>query len=40
MHSAIDLDNEADFRTIKIDNVVINWNLSAKFKTKGATITE
>jgi len=39
MHPAIQLDNEADFRTVKIDNVAINRNLSSKLQAKHSPIS-
>jgi hypothetical protein len=40
VNSTVNLDNQSDFRTIKVDNVAINRNLAAEFQAEGAPISQ
>ncbi len=40
MNSTVDFNNDANFMTIKVDNVAINRNLTAKFQPQGSAILQ
>jgi len=40
MYSPIDFDDDADFRTIKVDNVAIYWNLAAELQAQSSPISQ
>jgi len=40
VNPAVNFDNQADFRTKEIDNVPINWNLTAELQAEGFSISQ
>jgi len=40
MDSTVDFNDYSDFRTIKVDNVAINWNLAAELQAESSSISQ